>query len=137
MKILALSSWRELLHGVPEGSILGLLLFNIFLCDLFHFLEVTDIASYADDTTPYYANSTKELIITKLEESFSILFKWFNNDYMKVNIGKSHPLMFGNKNAIAHAIAITTSSSNRYVPYIEQYVSHNTQRRFCTKDYPL
>ena len=133
MKILALSSWRELLHGVPEGSILGLLLFNIFLCDLFHFLEVTDIASYADATTPYYANSTKELIITKLEESFSILFNLFNNDYMKVNIDKSHPLMFGNKNAIA----ITASSSNRYVPYIEQYVSHNTQRSFCTKDYPL
>ena len=133
MKILALSSWRELLHGIPEGSILGLLLFNIFLCDLFHFLEVTDIASYADDTTPYYANSTKELIITKLEESFSILFNLFNNDYMKVNIDKSHPLMFGNKNAIA----ITASSSNRYVPYIEQYVSHNTQRSFCTKDYPL
>ena len=133
MKILALSSWRELLHGVPEGSVLGLLLFNTFLCDLFHFLEVTDIASYADDTTPYYASSTKELIITKLEESFSILFKWFNNDYMKVNIDKSHPVMFGNKNAIA----ITTSSSNRYVPYIEKYVSHNTQRRFCTKDYPI
>ena len=41
------------LHGVPQGSILGALLFNNDLIDLFYEYEESNIASYADDTTPY------------------------------------------------------------------------------------
>ena len=46
-------SWRDIEHGVLQGSILGPLLFNIHLCDIFYFLDDLDIASYADDTTLY------------------------------------------------------------------------------------
>ena len=62
------SSWSEILFEVPQGSILGPLLFNIFICDMFYFLEDFDIANYADDSS-------------------SILFKWLNDNYMKVNTG--------------------------------------------------
>ena len=54
------SSWKDIVYGVPLGSILDPLLFNIHLCDLFYFLEDLDIASYAYDTTIYTVNEKKK-----------------------------------------------------------------------------
>ena len=104
----AYNSWRELLYGVPpQRSVLRLFIFNIFHCDLFYFLEGTDKASYADDTTLYNANLTQKLVINELEETSSILFKWFSNNYMKVNCDTSHSLMSGKK--LSQILTITAS----------------------------
>ena len=55
----AYSSWKDIFYGVPLRSILGPLLFNIHLCDLFYLLEDLDIASYADHTTIYTVSEKK------------------------------------------------------------------------------
>ena len=68
---------------------------------MFYFLEDFDIANYADDSTPYNADKNIEFVVNNLEQSSSILFKWLNNNYMKVNTDKSHPLVFGNVRATA------------------------------------
>ena len=69
------SFWSEILFGVPQGSILGPLLFNIFICDMFSFLEGFDIANYADDSTPHCAGKSAESVVNNLEQSSAILFK--------------------------------------------------------------
>ena len=58
------SSWLDIVVGVPQGSILGPLLFNIFLCDMFLFCNDIDFASYADDNTPYCIGKTPEEVIS-------------------------------------------------------------------------
>ena len=70
------SSWSEILYGVPQGSILGPLLFNIFICDMFYFMEDFEIANCADDSTPFSAKINHELVVEELEVSSSVLFTW-------------------------------------------------------------
>ena len=90
------SKWHEILFGVPQGSTLGPLLFNIYLIDLFFVIEDTDIASYADDNTPYIIDDTVEGVIKSLEEMSEKLFKWFDDNLMKSNV-KCHLLVSTNE----------------------------------------
>ena len=56
---------------VPQGSIVGPLLFNIFFCDYFLIMKETSYASYADDNTPYVTAENLDEVITSLEEGSS------------------------------------------------------------------
>ena len=84
---------EENLFGVPQGSILAALLFNVFICELFLFTNDRDIVIYDDDKTPYAASSKTKLAIGKLEMYSDSLFTWFRNSGMKANAAKCHFLV--------------------------------------------
>ena len=92
------SSWEEILFGVPQESILGPLLFKIFLCDMFFALSQTDFASYADDNTPYVEANNIDEDIAILENDSIQLFKWFSDNQMKTNKDKCHLVISNNEN---------------------------------------
>ena len=86
------SEKSHIIHGAPQGSILGPLLLNNDLIDLFYECEEINIASYADDTSPYSctANIT---VISDLHVISSKLFHWFAYNHLKANPGKCHLLL--------------------------------------------
>ena len=88
----AYSSWEEILFGVPQGSILGPILFNIFLKDLFLVVKDTDFTSYADDSIIYDIGDSINDVIASLQDSPEKLFQWFSGKQLKGNTDNNSPL---------------------------------------------
>ena len=89
----AYSLWEEVFSGVPQGSILGPLLFKIFLCDLVLTVEDNYSTNYANDTTPYVTGNNAEEVVSELKAITEKLFIWFAQNKMKANLNKCHFLL--------------------------------------------
>ena len=89
------SDWYDIIRGVPQGSILGPLLFNLFINDLFLFLERTNICNFADDNTIYRCDSVLEIILEDLQHDMKILLNWFKINSMKPNPKKFQFMILG------------------------------------------
>ena len=91
------SSWDELFQGVPQGSVLGPFLFNIYLNDLFYLTESTEICNFADDTTFFACDKNLNSLIKRMEHDSLPAIEWFQNINMKLNHDKCHLLVSGYK----------------------------------------
>ena len=103
---------KSIIASVDEvDSVLGPSLFNIDLTDLFYECEGSNIANYADDTTPYTCGENIRIVISELQSLAFRLFKWFEYNHMKANPGKSHILLRNKKTAKVKINNVVLTSS--------------------------
>ena len=80
---------------MPQGSVLGPLFFNFYLNDLFFFLKDVGICNFADDTTTYISDESLDNVLKLLEKNPMLAIRWFESNYMKLNIDKCRLIVLG------------------------------------------
>ena len=89
------SSYSVLRAGPPQGSLLGLFLFNIFINDLNYAVPGVSLRLYADDTTFYASDVSPIALQSVLNQGLSSLSEWLDSNYLSINNFKTQTLPIG------------------------------------------
>jgi len=92
-----ISSSKPITHGVPQGSILGPLLFILFINDLTSCSKILDYILFADDTNSLYFNDNFANLISIVTTELTKLYNWFSANKLTLNLDKCNYMLFGNK----------------------------------------
>ena len=91
------TDWLDIVSGVPQGSVLGPLLFNIYVNDLIYFIQNTEICNFADDNIIYACGTNLDGIIIDLEEDLCPAIEWFESNRPVANPSKFQLMLLGTK----------------------------------------
>ena len=94
------SDYKQVLHGVPQGSVLGPLLFIIYINDLPNALLFSNATLFADDTCLLYSNPSLKCIEKRLNVDLKRLFKWLCANKISLNVSKTEVLLFRNTHKV-------------------------------------
>ena len=86
----AYSKWSKIRRGIPQGSILGPMLFNTFIYDIFMIIEQSDICNFADDNTLYSCGEWLTEIKENLIFDTKGILNWFRLNSLNANLENTY-----------------------------------------------
>ena len=92
-----MSDYMDILAGVPQGSILGPILLNIFINDLMQVFTHTELSNFADDNSLSKAGSSVEPVIADLEHDSQIAIEWFTENKLIANPDNFKAILISSK----------------------------------------
>ena len=94
------SSTKTITCGVPQGSILGPLLFLIYINDLYNVCLESVPILFADDTNLFYSGSNIETLVRSINDELSNISTWLKTNKLSLNVKKTHYMIFHRKKAV-------------------------------------
>ena len=118
----ATSNFETVNCGVPQGSILGPLLFLLSFNDLEDCLEECELLMYADDTVIYTSSKDQADLQEKLNRDFVNLATWFEKNKLIINMkkGKTECMIFGSRKK-APGKSLNITYRNKSISYTDAY----------------
>ena len=107
------SDWKIINKGVPQGSISGPLIFNIFMNDLFYFVKQGNLFNYADDNSVSVNHEELNVVSRLLQADAEVTVKWFSENSMQENPLKFQGILLkGNKDCSDFKVSIRGQDIN-------------------------
>ena len=107
------STWSNLSKGAPQGYIRGPVLFNVFMNDLFYFIEKCSLYNYADDNSMSNASAKIDEVMLNLELDSKIVITWFINNDMEPHPEKFQFMVMSNTDIDTHTLELDDTTKLR------------------------
>ncbi|MDQ5930176.1 MAG: hypothetical protein QG594_1963 [Bacteroidota bacterium] len=117
-----LSKSEPLKVGVPQGSVLGPLLFIVYINDLCHLPLKSKILLFADDTTFYLSGLHLNQVLEQISKDMQIVKEWLSNNRLILNISKTHAMHLSNKSN-------SVSDSNLFIEFDDEKIGFVTETK--------
>ena len=111
------STWEEIKHGVLQGSILGPLLFLLYVNDLPKAIKDKSLPIlFADDTSILITSPNKNHLQIKITAAFNFINEWLNINLLSINFNKTHYIKFTTENKPKTNIKIMIINTSQQYP---------------------
>ena len=134
------SRQRPVACGVPQGSVLGPLLFIIYTNDLAEVIKRADGLLFADDTTIYYTSDSIDELLSIINSELDIVTDWFRANKLSLNISKTNFIIFQTRHLpvpdrsdLEIKLCNVTIKQVNSVKFLGAFIDHNLEWNDHTK----